>query len=277
VATQPAALDVLIIEDSETDAKLVVKELRASGFSPTWERVERTEALREALLRKTWHVLISDSSVPRLGTLEALAVAKELAPEVPFIVVSGTITEELAVQAMRAGAADYVTKDRLERLGAVTRELADATRGATLARRRLEAEDAERRRIAGELHDKIGRLLTALKLALDALSTRRSSARSRAKALSEARSLVDEAMAKTRAFAVEHLAVGETPRLTPRQRQVLELVVEGHSTKEIARRLRISVKTVETHRAEIMERLDIHNVVSLVHYAIRAGIVAPRG
>jgi DNA-binding NarL/FixJ family response regulator len=259
VATQTAALDVLIVEDSETDTKLVVRELRASGFSPEWERVETPEALRAALLRKPWQILISDSSVPRLGTLEAITVVRELAPAVPFIVVSGTITEELAVEAMRAGAADYVTKEHLERLGpAVIRELAGA-RGSA----------------ARELQDRFDRLLTALRLSLDLLSRRRGAARARA--LAEARSLLDEAMTDTHASARGHLATGSTSPLTPRQRQVLELVVAGHSTKEIARRLKISVKTVETHRAEIMDRLDIHNLVSLVHYAIRAGIVAPRG
>jgi DNA-binding NarL/FixJ family response regulator len=68
---------------------------------------------------------------------------------------------------------------------------------------------------------------------------------------------------------------GSIEQLTPRQREVLQLVVEGHSTKKIAQRLQISMKTVETHRAQIMERLDIHNVASLVHYAIRAGLLRP--
>jgi DNA-binding NarL/FixJ family response regulator len=66
---------------------------------------------------------------------------------------------------------------------------------------------------------------------------------------------------------------GSIEPLTPRQREVLQLVAEGHATKTIARRLQISVKTVETHRAQIMDRLNIHNVASLVHYAIRTGII----
>ena len=71
-------------------------------------------------------------------------------------------------------------------------------------------------------------------------------------------------------------SVGESadaPALTPRQREVLQLIAEGHSTKEIARRLHVSVKTIETHRAQIMERLDIHHVAGLVQYAIRRKIV----
>jgi DNA-binding NarL/FixJ family response regulator len=61
--------------------------------------------------------------------------------------------------------------------------------------------------------------------------------------------------------------------LTPRQREVLQLIAEGHTTKQIARRLQLSVKTVETHRAQIMERLGIRNVAGLVRYAIRTGLV----
>jgi DNA-binding CsgD family transcriptional regulator len=63
--------------------------------------------------------------------------------------------------------------------------------------------------------------------------------------------------------------------LTGRQREVLQLIAEGYSTKQIANRLGIGVKTAETHRAQLMERLDIHNVADLVRYALRAGIVAP--
>lgn len=64
-------------------------------------------------------------------------------------------------------------------------------------------------------------------------------------------------------------------RLTPRQREVLQLIAEGHTTQEIARTLKISVKTVETHRAQLMERLQIHDIAGLVRYAIRVGLVLP--
>jgi DNA-binding NarL/FixJ family response regulator len=68
---------------------------------------------------------------------------------------------------------------------------------------------------------------------------------------------------------------GALEQLTPRQREVLQLVAEGNSVKEIAQILHVSVKTVETHRAQLMERLDIHDVAGLVRYAIRVGLVAP--
>lgn len=64
-------------------------------------------------------------------------------------------------------------------------------------------------------------------------------------------------------------------KLTPRQREILQLIAEGNSTKDIARKLDLSVKTVETHRANLMERLDVHDVAGLVRYAIRTGLVSP--
>ena len=85
----------------------------------------------------------------------------------------------------------------------------------------------------------------------------------------------------SRRVFVEQLAAASKPNaipeLTPRQRQVLKLIAEGHSTREIARTLEISVKTAETHRTQLMERLNIHEVASLVRYAIRMGLVKVEG
>jgi len=122
-------LAVLIVEDSETDAELVLRELRRGRFSPKWQRVDTARGLREALTDGRWDLVISDSRVPGLNASEAIGLAKEVFPDVPFIVVSGSMTEEEAVDAMRLGAADYVTKENLGRLGpAVARELQE-TRG----------------------------------------------------------------------------------------------------------------------------------------------------
>jgi DNA-binding NarL/FixJ family response regulator len=66
-----------------------------------------------------------------------------------------------------------------------------------------------------------------------------------------------------------------TERLTPRQREILQLIAEGHTAKQIAQRLAISIKTAETHRAQIMQRLGIHDLAGLVRYAIRTGLIAP--
>src|ERR1700693_647168 len=142
-------LAVLIIDDSDTDARLVVRELRRSGFSPEWERVDTAATLREALRRREWGLVISDSGVPEFNALDALALVKEEAPGIPFIVVSGTISEEVAVQPIRSGASDFVTKQNLGRLGsAIARELSSVSPGTPAARGLLEARDTERRRIA---------------------------------------------------------------------------------------------------------------------------------
>jgi len=120
-------LEVLVIEDSEDDAVLVETELRRAGYTPVCQRVETTEALRAALDRQGWDLIISDYRLPRFDGLAALALVKEKALDAPFIIVSGFITEEAAVAAMKAGAHDYVMKDRLARLGAaVERELREA-------------------------------------------------------------------------------------------------------------------------------------------------------
>jgi two-component system cell cycle sensor histidine kinase/response regulator CckA len=124
--TEP--LNVLLIEDSPTDAKLIVHELRRTGRIVDFERVEDGGALRSALDRRSWDLVLSDSSMPSFGARAALAILQETSLDIPFIIVSGTIGEEAAVEAMRAGARDFVLKGQLARLNpAVERELRDRT------------------------------------------------------------------------------------------------------------------------------------------------------
>ena len=116
-----------MIEDSEDDATLLEIELRRAGYAPVCHRVETPEALSAALERQDWDLIIADYRLPRFDGLAALALVKEKGLDLPFIIVSGYITEETAVAAMKAGAHDYVMKDNLARLGpAVERELRDA-------------------------------------------------------------------------------------------------------------------------------------------------------
>jgi len=122
-------LRVLIIEDSPDDADLEVQELRRAGFDVRFERVAALDEMREALRRGTWDVVLSDYTVPGLRSDEALALVRELRLDIPFIVVSGAIGEELAAAAVRAGCHDYVLKSNLRRLAsAVQRELREAER-----------------------------------------------------------------------------------------------------------------------------------------------------
>ncbi len=120
-------LRVLIVEDSEDDAMLLRRELSKAGFKLECEQVASAKALREAL-KKTWDVIVCDYSMPSFKAPDALKILEETGMDIPFIVVSGTIGEETAVEMMKAGANDYVMKDDLTRLGpAIRRELAEAT------------------------------------------------------------------------------------------------------------------------------------------------------
>ncbi len=120
-------LNVLMVEDSEIDAMLVIRELRRGGFEPISQRVETVEDLHTALNSRTWDVIISDYRLPGFNAPMALEIAKQSQKDIPFILVSGTIGEVSAVEMMKAGAHDYVMKDNLSRLPvAVRRELRDA-------------------------------------------------------------------------------------------------------------------------------------------------------
>lgn len=114
----------LIVEDSEDDALLVMEELRDGGYNLTCERVETKGTLESALDEQRWDIIIADYRLPNFSGLDALKLVRERDPDIPFIIVSGQITEDTAVEAMRSGAQDYVLKDNLARLvPAVEREM----------------------------------------------------------------------------------------------------------------------------------------------------------
>ncbi len=121
-----APIRVLHIEDVEEDAELLLRELRKGGYSPVARRVDTPELLRSAL-EESWDVVICDYSLPRMNALSALQMIHESGRDLPFIIVSGSVGEETAVAAMRAGAHDYLMKDRTARLvEVVRRELREA-------------------------------------------------------------------------------------------------------------------------------------------------------
>jgi PAS domain S-box-containing protein len=143
-------LKVLIVEDSENDAALLEIELERAGYAPQCSRVETADALLRALDRQPWDVIIADYVMPHFNGLAALGLVKEKGLDLPFIVVSGHITDDTAVAAMKAGAHDYVMKDNLARLGpAVDRELreAEVRRQRRRADERLKAEHTFREAI----------------------------------------------------------------------------------------------------------------------------------
>jgi two-component system sensor histidine kinase UhpB len=142
------------VEDSENDAALLELALQRTGFSTQCERVETGEGLVAALDRQEWDVVVADYVMPQFDGLSALALVKEKGLDLPFIIVSGHITDDTAVAAMKAGAHDYVMKDNLTRLGsAVERELRDAEvrRARKMAEKKLWEEHSFRSAIENSI------------------------------------------------------------------------------------------------------------------------------
>src|SRR5712671_7365807 len=120
-------LRVLIVEDSEDDMALVVRELRRGGYEPTFERVHTPAGMTAALGKNQWDVVICDYSMPHFSGTDALRLLRTKGSEAPCIVLSGTISEETAIAVLKQGAQDYVMKDNLKRLlPAIQRELGEA-------------------------------------------------------------------------------------------------------------------------------------------------------
>jgi two-component sensor histidine kinase/DNA-binding response OmpR family regulator len=132
-------LKVLLVEDYEDDALLVIHALRAGGYELFVQRVECAQEMREALRASKWDLILSDFRLPEFTAHAAFAIYREFGLDIPFLIVSGVIGEETAVAAMKAGVHDYVNKDNLARLvPAVRREL----REAESRRERARAEEA---------------------------------------------------------------------------------------------------------------------------------------
>ena len=120
-------LNVLVVEDSEFDARMLIGLLKSGGFIPTFKRVETATEMVEALNHEKWEVILADYNLPEFSAPKALELLRNTKLDIPFIIVSGGIGEDTAVAAMRAGANDYLMKGNLARLvPAVERELRDA-------------------------------------------------------------------------------------------------------------------------------------------------------
>ncbi|HOL37926.1 MAG TPA: response regulator, partial [Rubrivivax sp.] len=175
---------LLHLEDSEPDHALVMAQLQRAGLRTRARRVETRHGFERAL-DEPWDLVLSDYHLPGFTGLEALALLRDAAPTLPFILVSGQIGEDMAVEAMRNGADDYLLKNNLARLvpaiehaiaahearrarAAADRELAASRqRLSELAQHLQTSVEAERHAIAREIHDDVGGSLTALKFELD--------------------------------------------------------------------------------------------------------------
>jgi PAS domain S-box-containing protein len=151
-------LRVLNVEDSERDVTLLTRHLTRAGYELTFERVETPEAMKAALETKPWDVILCDYSMPQFNALSALKLLQEMELDIPLIIISGTVGEAVAVEAMRAGAHDYLMKDNLVRLApTIERELHEAEnrRARRLAEEALKASEAELRALFSAITDVI--------------------------------------------------------------------------------------------------------------------------
>jgi signal transduction histidine kinase len=145
-------LRLLLIEDSDDDEILVLRCLRAGGYEPDHRRVDTAAATRVALADRPWDIVISDFNLPSFSAPAAFAILKETGLDIPFIIVSGTVGEDAAVEAMKAGVHDYIVKGNLGRLiPAVEREVREAKRRAEQAMMRERLVISERMASAGTL------------------------------------------------------------------------------------------------------------------------------
>ena len=181
---------ILLLEDRATDAELVRHSLKQSGLSFCWKHVDNKSAFTHELERFAPDLVLSDFSLPSFDGYSALAIAQEKCPDTPFIFVTGTLGEEVAIETLKKGATDYVLKHRLVRLvPSVQRALREARerverkRAQEQLRRSHEqlralsmhlqdVREQERIRIAREVHDELGQAMTGLKLQLTWLAKR---------------------------------------------------------------------------------------------------------
>ena len=146
-------LRVLVVEDLPSDAELMVLRLEEEGFVTDWQRVQSEQELRAAL-QVPPDVILSDWRLPRFSGLRALEVVREITPEMPFLIVSGNIGEEAAIEALHRGADDYVLKDRLGRLGPAVRRAMEASR-LRAEQRVAEVQLAFQAEILGNVRDAV--------------------------------------------------------------------------------------------------------------------------
>jgi PAS domain S-box-containing protein/putative nucleotidyltransferase with HDIG domain len=152
---------MLIVDDEEDDAILLIEAMRAGGYDPTYRRVDTRAGMAQALAGASWDIILSDFRMPRFSGIDALSLYNELGLDTPFILVSGTVGEEIAVAIMKAGADDFVMKDRLDRLVLVVdRELRDAAERRT--RRQAEAAARASERLAQSTLDALPQHIAVL-------------------------------------------------------------------------------------------------------------------
>jgi signal transduction histidine kinase len=176
-------LDIIIIEDVPRDAEAMESALRDEGIPFKARRLETREQFRAALQSAPPDVVLSDFTLPEFSALDALYLLQATRPDIPFILVTGNRSEEVAVVCIKEGADDYILKASLKRLpssilNALRKKAAEREKAAVEAKLRefprliLQAQETERRRVARELHDSVNQLLSSVKFRIQSVEAR---------------------------------------------------------------------------------------------------------
>jgi two-component system, cell cycle sensor histidine kinase and response regulator CckA len=276
------ALRVLLVEDSPPDAELLMASLADGGYDAVAERVQTAEEMRQALARGGWQLILSDYSLPAFSGPEALAIAKELDPDIPFIIVSGTVGEDIAVKALKAGACDFLVKGRLARLNsAIEREL----REVELRREReVEREALEERlrqsqklegigRLAGGIAHDFNNLLTAIigytEMVLDQIGPDKPIS----KDLDEIRRASDRAVALTRQLLA--FSRKQTLKVVPTDLNGIIVSMRNMLERLIGEDIAIQSRLAEHLPQVLADRVQIEQVV--LNLIMNARDAMPRG
>jgi signal transduction histidine kinase len=242
-AVSGKTLRALVLEDDPSDFEILEHDLIYAGFVPQCRRVE-TKAEYLAHLTPDIDLILSDYSLPGWNALEALELYRASRLDIPFIVVSGTISEDVAVECMKRGAADYLLKDRMGRLGQAVahaiENMAEKRLSESLAARLMMAQEEERRRISRELHDQVGQEIALLTMELTRLQAEVPPGDALHAGLATCRQLANDNAAIVRNIAL---------LLRPSMLDDLGLVPALHwQAREVYRRTGLQV-TVEAHDA----------------------------
>jgi two-component system cell cycle sensor histidine kinase/response regulator CckA len=272
------SLRTLLVEDNELDCELLIRELRRGGYALTYERVETEATLLHALAEHSWDLVLSDFTMPTFSAFAALEVVRRRHPDLPFIIVSGTIGEEAAVEGMRGGAQDFITKANLSRLlPAIARELAEvATRQMN---RKLEAQlrqsqkmEAIGRLASGVAHD-FNNLLSVIVGYTDLIVDRVPAGDALLEDLEEVRAAAMRAASLTRQL----LALSRQQVLAPKVLSLDEIVT---TMQKMLRRLLPADVTLVSRSARPIgnvyaDRGQIEQVI--MNLAVNAGDAMPTG
>ena len=152
-------LRVLCVDDSEDDTLLLIRALKSGGYNPQYQRVDTAIDMENALKNENWDIVLADYSMPQFSAPDALNVLKNINPDLPFIIVSGAIGEEIAVSALREGARDFINKDNLTRLiPAIQRELRETEVRRQRAKAEADKKNIEEQLFQAQKMEAIGRL-----------------------------------------------------------------------------------------------------------------------